>query len=1047
MQNFQIPSIEEDVVAKILYPADAPSDLTPVKVYGDGNCLFRSISLALYGSESHHIECRVRTIVELTSNFQLYCDENTYKHMLGTTESCIDYIIMSSASDENVVFGNVPKTLEKEILKTIKNGTYCSVVHLFALANVCKIPVQSIYPRVNSPTLNRNINNGIIKPLSHSKNKDPDTVLNIMWTHVTNNKFENWEPNHFVPCLNLTNSNAKVCNEHSSNDNFSRDDTLSTIAFPGIKTNPSDTCHNLESTSDDSKNPCPSSSCPDGLSSSCPDDLSSSCPDDLSSSCPDDLSSSCPDDLITSQGPCTSEKDISDYTSPNAKFSDEDIEDVIENRKPSQVYKFPPKQYKLKSRKCGFVNRSCLHEWFLKFDFIAYSKKCDGLFCLACVFFPDTSHRRPKKLISEPYQNWKDAQADLSSHSTCDYHKSSMAKLLAFKTTNENPAARIDVSISDSNSSTVSRNREILKSIIKCLEFCGRQGIALRGHRDDETSSSFNHGNFKALLDLRIDAGDTTIENHLKTCAKNARYTSKTAQNELLLCIKEYIQSLIVNEIKSQAFGPFYGYQCDEVTDSSNWEQLGLVVRYTQNNKPIERLLEFVSCEEITGEAICNNVVSCLTKLGLNIQNCRSQTMDGAGNMAGKHSGCAARFTQLSPKACYFYCSSHDLNLALCKSCNVKEVHLMLDTIKKIGIFFKYSPKRSRRLEAVIDSWNMVHPDETKKKKKMKLFCQTRWVEKHTTLIEFDELYECILECLDNISMRETDWDTKTSGEAYGLMKKITDSVFIVAFNTVIHFFGYIKGLSVQLQGSSLDVIQGYGMVSHVRSVISEARNNTSEFNSVFESCVLMANKANTTISIPRICGRQTQRSNISANSPSEYYRLNIYLAFVDSLNQQLSLRFNDLTHKAVKTLNLLPSNLDNLEQQTVESIFELFETDMPSPDNFSKEVKLWNQTWRDEEKKPNSITDTLQMRSVFSPKMFPNINAILHLLLLHSVTSCGVERSNSSLKFVKSAERSTMGEDRFNALVLLFVHKDIPLDLDKIIDAYAKKHPRRMLF
>ena len=371
----------------------------------------------------------------------------------------------------------------------------------------------------------------------------------------------------------------------------------------------------------------------------------------------------------------------------------------------------------------------------------------------------------------------------------------------------------------------------------------------------------------------------------------------------------------------------------------------------------------------------------------------------------------------------------------------------MLETIKKIGIFFKYSRKRIRRLEAVIDSWNMVHPDETKKKKKMKLFCQTRWVEKHTTLIEFDELYECILECLDNISMRETDWDTKTSGEAYGLMKKITDSVFIVAFNTVIHFFGYIKGLSVQLQGSSLDVIQGYGMVSHVRSVISEARNNTSEFNSVFESCVLMANKANTTISIPRICGRQTQRSNISANSPSEYYRLNIYLAFVDSLNQQLSLRFNDLTHKAVKTLNLLPSNLDNLEQQTVESIFELFETDMPSPDNFSKEVKLWNQTWRDEEKKPNSITDTLRMRIVFSPKMFPNINAILHLLLLHSVTSCGVERSNSSLKFVKSAERSTMGEDRFNALVLLFVHKDIPLDLDKIIDAYAKKHPRRMLF
>ncbi|KAJ8300984.1 hypothetical protein KUTeg_022503, partial [Tegillarca granosa] len=80
--------------------------------------------------------------------------------------------------------------------------------------------------------------------------------------------------------------------------------------------------------------------------------------------------------------------------------------------------------------------------------------------------------------------------------------------------------------------------------------------------------------------------------------------------------------------------------------------------------------------------------------------------------------------------------------------------------------------------------------------------------------------------------------------------------------------------------------------------------------------------QANTTIPIPRICGRQTQRFNISAKSPSEYYRLNIYLPFEDSLNQQLSLRFNDLTHKAEKTLNFLPSNLD---QQTIESILELF--------------------------------------------------------------------------------------------------------------------------
>jgi hypothetical protein len=39
------------------------------------------------------------------------------------------------------------------------------------------------------------------------------------------------------------------------------------------------------------------------------------------------------------------------------------------------------------------------------------------------------------------------------------------------------------------------------------------------------------------------------------------------------------------------------------------------------------------------------------------------------------------------------------------------------------------------------------------------------------------------------------------------------------------------------------------------------------------------------------------------------------------------------------------------------------------------------------------------------------------------------------------------MGEQRFNALVLLFVHRDIALDYGKIIDMHAQRYPRRMLF
>lgn len=254
-------------------------------------------------------------------------------------------------------------------------------------------------------------------------------------------------------------------------------------------------------------------------------------------------------------------------------------------------------------------------------------------------------------------------------------------------------------------------------------------------------------GNFKELLDFRASCGDNLLDDHLRSCKKNATYVSKTSQNELLLCIKKFIQDTIVQEVRDQPIGPYFGYQCDEVTDASNWEQLGVVIRYVVNGKPIERLIEFIECEEITGMAICESIISCMNEVGLDPNYCRSQTMDGAGNMSGKHSGCAARFKDQYPKAVYHYCSCHDLNLAISKSC--------LDTLKKQGIFFKYSPKRTRRLERAVDEINDERTENKIDKKKFNVFSETRWAEKHIALQTFQEMYQPILLSLEAISLRE----------------------------------------------------------------------------------------------------------------------------------------------------------------------------------------------------------------------------------------------------------------------------------------------------
>jgi len=50
----------------------AVDEYRPLMVAGDGNCLYRSVSLLLYGTDSYHELLRLTTAVEILSNQQWY---------------------------------------------------------------------------------------------------------------------------------------------------------------------------------------------------------------------------------------------------------------------------------------------------------------------------------------------------------------------------------------------------------------------------------------------------------------------------------------------------------------------------------------------------------------------------------------------------------------------------------------------------------------------------------------------------------------------------------------------------------------------------------------------------------------------------------------------------------------------------------------------------------------------------------------------------------------------------------------------------------------
>ena len=92
---------------------------------------------------------------------------------------------------------------------------------------------------------------------------------------------------------------------------------------------------------------------------------------------------------------------------------------------------------------------------------------------------------------------------------------------------------------------------------------------------------------------------------------------------------------------------------------------------------------------------------------------------------------------------------------------------------------------------------------------------------------------------------------------------------------------------------------------------------------------------------------------------------------------------------------------------------------------------------------KPKTVAGALK---ICCKTDFPNIFIILKIIATLGVTSCECERSNSELSLLKTYLRTTMGQSRLNGLALMHVHYSLELNMKKIIDSFARKHPRRMM-
>ena len=265
---------------------------------------------------------------------------------------------------------------------------------------------------------------------------------------------------------------------------------------------------------------------------------------------------------------------------------------------------------------------------------------------------------------------------------------------------------------------------------------------------------------------------------------QNATYLSKTSQNELIDCIGQVILDKLVAQIKESKFYSILG---DECMDTSCKEQFSLCIRYVDNEFNIhEEFFRFIHCKEgLSGEGLFKIVTKAIADLDIDINDCRGQSYDGAGSIAGYKKGLSARILNINNKAIYTHCYSHRLNLAICGTVNIQMVQTVMEQIKERSYFFNFSETRSILLKSKIDQFS---PESLK----TKLFdpCKTRWIERIKGMDVLEECYVPIVYTLEDMHFNKNKiCNSETSFKATAFLKMITSFDFLAIFMITKNLF------------------------------------------------------------------------------------------------------------------------------------------------------------------------------------------------------------------------------------------------------------------
>lgn len=711
----------------------------------------------------------------------------------------------------------------------------------------------------------------------------------------------------------------------------------------------------------------------------------------------------------------------------------------------SHFLKNPPSQnvsadFEMSKRMYKKKTRFCQKKYFFKKlangerverDWLVYSVSTGTVFCYICKMFNDKTD-----FGKNGFNDWKNAQARIKYHETCDEHQHSLKAACDHLRTKK---------IESSFCQTVKQNEnywvEVLKRIVKVIQFLAERGQAFRGHV--ELFGRTDNGMYLGTLELLAEF-DPFLAEHIKKYGNpgkgNTSYLSSTICEEFIQILANKVLGRIVAEIKE---AKYYSVSIDSTPDVAHMDQLSMIIRYANEcGNPIERFLSFIVIEKHDGQYLYETMMTYLANQGIEPLDCRGQTYDNASNMSGIYGGVQALFREKNEHADWVPCAGHTLNLigsSAVESC--AEATRFFDIVQKLYTFLSGSPHRWSKLMDNLPVGGLV----------VKKLSETRWSARADAVKALKSNYNHIRNAVNEIATSEFT-PPLIKAEASGIVHKLDSLETALMCCIWYDLLTQLNRVNSALQEPGLEVGQVLKSYNVLEEYFSTLRKDGEIFDQYEAAAKDMLPNHDTDYADKTKRQKKIKffhddvRAGGTSLTGAENFRINTFIPIIDKLTLEIKKRRQSYEgiYDKFGFLSEYGSYTQSQINEKCTKLVNAYKKDLQI--DFVDEFRLFCKY--DDFKSGQQMMDYLHSNQHLRSS-FKNVEIALRIYLCIFSTSCEAERSFSTLKRVKNYQRSKMCQERLTALALLSIESEVMKELPimDITKTFASEKARKVDF